>query len=197
MRSCWIILKGDNFMENNNLEPEITKNQETKPFKVFQNQTEFESFMAYSEENLKSKIENDIKEKLEKEAKLSAEEKLMEKIKELEDDKKQILIDKNKIKSEKEFVSNNLENYEGILNLVVSEDEQLTTQNTKKLIDFILINSKKISDEKVKNAMKDIKNPENNDIRTQNSNENIAQKLGKKMSQAKQMSAKILNQYIK
>ena len=45
--------------------------------------------------------------------------------------------------------------------------------------------------------MKDIKNPENNDIRTQNSNENIAQKLGKKMSQAKQMSAKILNQYIK
>ena len=78
MRSCWIILKGDNFMENNNLEPEITKNQETKPFKVFQNQTEFESFMAYSEENLKSKIENDIKEKLEKEAKLSAEEKLIE-----------------------------------------------------------------------------------------------------------------------
>lgn len=184
-------------MENNNLEPEITKNQETKPFKVFQNQTEFESFMAYSEENLNSQIENDIKEKLEKEAKLSAEEKLMEKIKELENDKKQILIDKNKIKSEKEFVSNNLENYEEILNLVVSEDEQLTTQNTKKLIDFILINSKKISDEKVKNAMKDIKNPENNDIRTQNSNENIAQRLGKKMSQAKQMSAKILNQYIK
>ena len=50
-------------MENNNLEPEITKNQEAKPFKVFQNQTEFESFMAYSEENLKSKIENDIKER--------------------------------------------------------------------------------------------------------------------------------------
>ena len=63
MWSCWIILKGDNFMENNNLEPESTKNQEAKPFKVFQNQTEFESFMAYSEENLKSKIENDIKEK--------------------------------------------------------------------------------------------------------------------------------------
>lgn len=184
-------------MENNNLEPEITKNQGTKPFKVFQNQTEFESFMAYSEENLKSKIENDIKEKLEKEAKLSAEEKLMEKIKELEDDKKQILIDKNKIKSEKEFVSNNLENYEGILNLVVSEDEQLTIQNTKKLIDFILINSKKISDEKVKNAMKDIKNPENNEVNIQTINENIAQRLGKKMSQAKQMSAKILNQYIK
>lgn len=184
-------------MENNNLEPESTKNQEAKPFKVFQNQTEFESFMAYSEENLKSKIENDIKEKLEKEAKLSAEEKLMEKIKELEDDKKQILIDKNKIKSEKEFVSNNLENYEEILNLVVSEDEQLTIQNTKKLIDFILINSKKISDEKVKNAMKDIKNPENNEVNIQTINENIAQRLGKKMSQAKQMSAKILNQYIK
>ena len=121
----------------------------------------------------------------------------MEKIKELENDKKQILIDKNKIKSEKEFVSNNLENYEEILNLVVSEDEQLTTQNTKKLIDFILINSKKISDEKVKNAMKDIKNPENNEVNIQTINENIAQRLGKKMSQAKQMSAKILNQYIK
>ena len=45
--------------------------------------------------------------------------------------------------------------------------------------------------------MKDIKNPENNEVNTQTINENIAQRLGKKMSQAKQMSAKILNQYIK
>ena len=75
-------------MENNSSELQNAQHQETKPFKVFQNQTEFESFMAYSEENMKSKIENEIKEKFEKEAKLSAEEKLMEKIKELEDDKK-------------------------------------------------------------------------------------------------------------
>lgn len=183
-------------MGNNNLESENTKNHETKPFKVFENQTEFESFMASNEENLKSKIENEIKEKLEKEAKLSAEQKLMEKIKELEDEKKQILIDKNKIKSEKEFVSNNLENYEEILNLVVSEDEQLTIQNTKKLIDYILINSKKISDEKVKRAMKEIKNPENNDVSMQNANENIAKKLGKARSSIYRSANETLKKYL-
>ena len=63
----------------------------------------------------------------------------MEKVKELENEKRLVLTDKNKIKAEKEFVAKGLDkgNYTEILEFIVSDNEEDTIQKTRKLIEFI------------------------------------------------------------
>lgn len=170
---------------------------ENQPFKSFVSKEEFEGFMSKNEEKLKAKLETDIKSKIEKEAKLTAEQKLMEKVKELENEKKLVLIDKNKIKAEKEFIAKGLGmgNYSEIIDFIVSEDEEETLQKTRKLIDFIETNSKRIADEKIKKTMKDVSKPEHSKVSNQNSNENIAQRLGKSRSETYKSANETLKKY--
>lgn len=177
-----------------------TENVGNKPFKTFSSEEELTNFInkkvTLNEKNLKSKFEKEIKEKLEKEAQLSAEEKLNERIKELENEKKAVLIDKNRTKAEKEFVSKGLENYSEILDFVVNEDEEITLQKTKKFLDFIEVNSKKTADEKIKKAMKDVSKPENSEVKDKNSNEEIARKLGKFASETHKTALETIKKYL-
>lgn len=186
-------------MENEKSETKTSQNGEFKPFKTFNNQGELDDFLKIREENLKVKLENEIKSRLEKEAKLTAEQKLVEKVKELENEKKLVLIDKNRIKAEKEFVAKGLDkgNYTEILEFIVSDNEEDTIQKAKKLIDFIELNAKSIADEKIKNAMKDVKKPENIEVSNKNFNEEIAKNLGKARAKINQKSHQIINEYLK
>lgn len=186
-------------MENEKTHTNIGLNSEVKPFKTFNNQVELDDFLKSREENLKVKLETEIKSRLEKEAKLTAEQKLVEKVKELENEKKLVLIDKNRIKAEKEFVAKGLDkgNYTEILDFIVSDDEEDTIQKAKKLIDFIELNSKSIADEKIKKAMQQIKKPENIEVDNKNFNEEIAKNLGKSRAKINQKSYQIINEYLK
>lgn len=67
-------------MENEKAHANIGSNSEVKPFKTFNNQVELDNFLKSREENLKVKLETEIKSRLEKEAKLTAEQKLVEKV---------------------------------------------------------------------------------------------------------------------
>mgnify|MGYP001142498069 CR=1 FL=1 len=186
-------------MENaNSKTEEIQQANDAKPFKTFNSQSELDSFLKNREERLKAKLETDIKSKLEKEAELTAEQKLMEKVKALEDEKRLVLIDKNKTKAEREFMSKGLDkgNYAEILDFIVSDDEENTLQKARKLIDFIEVNSKNIADEKIKKAMKDIKKPENSEMKAQNLNEVIAKRLGKSRSATYKAAAETLKKYL-
>ena len=59
-------------MEDINLETERTEKVDVKPFKSFERKSELDDFLKIQEENLKTKLESEIKSKIEKEAKLTA-----------------------------------------------------------------------------------------------------------------------------
>lgn len=186
-------------MNTENTNSEAKETQETskqEPFKVFKSEEELQIFINQkvnlNEQKFKTKIESEIKEKLEKEAKLSAEEKLQEKIKELENEKKSVLIDKNRTKAEKEFVSKGFENYGEILDFVVNEDEETTLNRTKSIIQAI----EKATDKKIKNAMKGVSKPESSEVKEQNGDEEIAKNLGKIQSEAYKTAAETLKKYL-
>lgn len=185
-------------MENEKTPTNIGLNSEIKPFKTFNNQAELDNFLKSREENMKGKLETEIKSRLEKEAKLTAEQKLVEKVKELENEKKLVLIDKNRIKAEKEFMAKGLAKgiYTEILEFIVSDNEEDTIKKAKKLIDFIELHSKSIADEKIKKAMQQVKKPENIEVNNKNFNEEIAQKLGKARSATYKAAAETLKKYL-
>lgn len=173
-----------------------------EPFKTFESEEKLSEYLSENfksrEEKLKTKLEFEIKSRLEKEATLTAEQKLTEKIKELEDEKKAVLIDKNRTKAEREFVSKNLslEGYSEILEYIVSEDESVTLDKTGKLIKFIETHSQKIADEKIKKAMKDVSMPKQNEAKGENTNESIAKNLGKSRAETYKSALETIQKYL-
>ncbi len=191
--------------DTNNKAAESTQDSEstkTEPFKVFESEEKLSEYLIDNlksrEEKLRTKIEAEIKSKLEKEANFTAEQKLTEKIKELEDEKKAVLIDKNRTKAEREFVAKNLglDGYSEILDYIVSEDEPATLDKVGKLIKFIETHSQKIADEKIKKAMKDVSMPKQNEAKGENTNENIAKNLGKSRSETYKFALETIQKYL-
>jgi hypothetical protein len=172
------------------------------PFKTFESEEKLSEYLSDNlkshEEKLKAKLEAEIKSKLEKEANFTAEQKLTEKIKELENEKKAVLIDKNRTKAEREFVSKNLslEGHAEILDYIVSEDESVTLDKTGKLLKFIEANSQKIADEKIKKAMKDVSMPKQSEAKGENTNENIAKNLGKSRADTYKSALETIQKYL-
>ncbi len=179
-----------------------SKSIEQQPFKVFESEEKLSEYLSDNfkvrEEKLKTKLEYEIKSKLEKEANFTAEQKLTEKIKELEDEKKAVLIDKNRTKAEREFVSKNLslDGYSGILDYLITEDESATLDRTNKLLSFIETHSQKIADEKIKKAMKDVSVPKQNEAKGENINENIAKNLGKSRAETYKSALETIQKYL-
>lgn len=179
-----------------------TESTKQEPFKIFESEEKLSEYLSENfksrEEKIKTKLEAEIKSKLEKEANFTAEQKLTEKIKELENEKKAVLIDKNRTKVEREFVSKNLslDGYAEILDYIVSEDESVTLDKTGKLIKFIETHSQKIADEKIKKAMKDVSMPKQNEAKGENINENIAKNLGKSRAETYKSALETIQKYL-
>lgn len=181
---------------------QTTESTKQEPFKVFESEEKLSEYLSDNlkahEEKLKTKLESEIKSKLEKEATFTAEQKLTDKIKELENEKKAVLIDKNRTKAEREFVLKNLslEGYSEILDYIVSEDESVTLDKAGKLIKFIETHSQKIADAKIKKAMTDVSVPKQNEAKGENANENIAKNLGKSRAEAYKSALETIQKYL-
>lgn len=181
---------------------QTTESNKQEPFKTFENEEKLSEYLSNNfqarEEKLKTKLEAEIKSKLEKEANFTAEQKLEGKIKELENEKKAVLIDKHRTKAEREFVSKNisLEGHAEILDYLVSDSEEITLDRTNKLLKFIEANSQKIADEKTKKAMKDVSLPKQNEAKGENTNESIAKNLGKSRAETYKSALETIQKYL-
>lgn len=178
-------------LEQNTAE-QIEKAKEV--YKSFESKEDFEKFI----EDAKVKFTPEIRKQIEKEAKMTAEQKLQSKIDALEKDKKTLAIDKNKTKAERLFIAKGIsENaYNELLNFIVDEDEGITLERTNTLLKFIDTASKVIADEKIKNTMKDVKAPKNG-AEAKNSDEiGIAKILGKMRANSEKTAKETVNKYL-
>lgn len=176
-------------------EENVEQIEETKEvYKSFESKEEFEKFI----EETKVKFTPEIRKKLEKEAKMTAEQKLQSKIDELEKDKKVLAIDKNKTKAERLFVARGISEsaYSELLNFIVDEDEEVTLERTNKLLKFIDTASKMIADEKIKSTMKDVKAPQNGTESKGDNETHIAKVLGKMRANSEKTAKETVNKYL-
>lgn len=162
-------------------------------YKSFENREEFEKFL----ESTKAKLAPEIKKNLEKEAKMTAEQKLESKIKELEAEKKTLAIDKNKTKAERLFVAKGISenDYAQLLDFIVSEDEEITLDRTNALLKFVDTVAKMIADEKIKTTMKGVAKPKSDMESGQNDETGIAKILGKIRASSEKTAMETVNRY--
>lgn len=163
-------------------------------YKTFESKEEFEKFL----EDARTQFTPEIRKQLEKEAKMTAEQKLQSKIDELEKDKKALAIDKNRTKAERLFVAKGIsENaYTELLNFIVDENEGITLERTNTLLKFIDTASKIIADEKIKSTMKDVKAPRNGSEDKSSDETHIAKILGKMRANSEKTARETLNKYL-
>ena len=128
---------------------------------------------------------------------MTAEQRLQAKIQELEKDKKDLAIDKNRAKAERLFVAKGIaeNSYNEILNFIVNEDENITIERTNTLLKFIDTASKIIADEKIKTTMKGVAKPKNDVESGQNEKSEIAKVLGKIRASSEKKAQETVNKY--
>ena len=185
-------------MSEENLEQNQNDREKTEDvkavYKSFESKEEFEKFL----EDARTKFTPEIRKRLEKEAKMTAEQKLQSKIDELEKDKKALSIDKNRTKAERLFMARGIsENaYNELLNFIVDEDEEITIERTNKLLKFIDTASKMIADERIKSTMKDIKSPKSGIDEKSGDEIGIAKILGKIRANSEKTAKETVNKYL-
>lgn len=183
-------------MDSENLNKACTENvEDTKAiYKSFESKEDFEKFI----EGTKVKFIPEIRKQLEKEAKMTAEQKLQSRIDDLEKDKKALAIDKNKTKAERLFVAKGISEsaYTELLNFIVDENEEITLNRTNTLLKFIDTASKIIADEKIKSTMKDVKTPKSGTDATSNDETGIAKILGKIRASSEKAARETINKYL-
>lgn len=183
-------------MDSENLNKASTENvNDTKAvYKSFESKEEFEKFLEVT----RTKLTPEIREQIEKEAAMTAEQKLQSRIDELKNEKRAVAIDKNRTKAERLFVANGIsENaYTELLNFIVDEDEEITLERTNTLLKFIDTASKIIADEKIKSTMKDVKTPKSCTDDTSNDEVGIAKIIGKIRASSEKATRETINKYI-
>lgn len=139
-----------------------TAQEPTKPFKAFASQSEFDQFVQQTlksrEESLRAKLTPEIKAQLDKESKMTAEQKVQAQLDEIAQQKAELAKEKNRIKAESLLVSKGITDEVSrstMLDSVVVEDETETLKRAQTLIDAV----EKAANEKVKAAMKQVKTP--------------------------------------
>lgn len=182
----------ENLEQNQN---DIEPTEDVKvAYKSFESKEEFEKFI----EDTKVKFTPEIRKKLEKEAKMTAEQKLQSRIDDLEKDKKALAIDKSRTKAERLFVAKGISEsaYSELLNFIVDEDEEITLDRTNTLLKFIDTASKMIADEKIKSTMKDVKAPKNGSESKSSDETHIAKILGKMRANSEKTAKETVNKYL-
>lgn len=176
-----------------NTETKENSEKEKSAYKTFENREDFENFIN----EVKAKFTPELKSKIEKEAKMTAEQRLQAKIQELEKDKKTLAIDKNRTKAERLFVAKGIDenSYNEILNFIVNEDENTTVERTNTLLKFIDTASKMIADEKIKTTMKGAIKPKSDMESGQNDETGIAKVLGKIRASSEKKAQETVNKY--
>lgn len=184
---------GDENMSEENLSQNENTSEKTV-YKIFEQKEDYEKFLNET----RTKLTPEIRKQIEKEAKMTAEQKLQSRIDELEKDKKALAIDKNKTKAERLFVAKGISEgaYTELLNFIVDEDEKITLDRTNMLLKFVDTASKIIADEKIKSTMKDVKSPKSG-TESKNSDEiGIAKILGKMRATSEKTAKETVNKYL-
>lgn len=177
-----------------------TTTEEAKPFKAFASQSEFDNFVQQTlksrEESLKAKLTPEIKAQLDKESKMTADQKVQAQLDQLESDKKALAKEKNRIKAESLLVSKGITDEVSrsvMLDSVVGEDETESLKRTQALVDVI----DKATNEKIKVAMKDVKAPNAGaDTGGEKGKETIGKILGERRAKVSETANKTLDYYI-
>lgn len=181
-----------------------TTEEQKKPFKVFESETDFQREMDYRiqqaikthEEKLKNKLTPKIREQLEKEANMTAEQKLQEQLKAIEAEKKEIAKEKVRIKVEALFAAKDIAEADRqvMLDSIVDDDEEASTKRAQALISAI----EHAANEKIKASMKQVKAPNTGtDTRKSKSGAvTLAEELAKKRAESAKASKSVLDYYI-
>ncbi len=151
------------------------------PYKVFKDETEYNSFVESQKKSIKSSLERSLRTKFQKEAEMTAEQKTNEKIKGLEEENRALLVSKNRSIAQSELISNGLDlkNHADIVDFVATDDEATSLSRAKLLSEFVLYNAKLISDREKKQTMVSVAKPHEVENSKSKPDESIAQRLGK------------------
>lgn len=179
-----------------------TAAEETKPFKTFASQADFDREIQQAlksrEESIKAKLTPEIKAQLDKESKMTAEQKVQTKLDELNNQKAELAKEKCRIKAESLLVSKGITDEVSrstMLDSVVTGDETETLKRAQALVDAI----DKATNDKIKEEMKRVKKPAS-DVGQNDENKTIAvkyaQDYAKRRATASKASNDILNQFI-
>jgi hypothetical protein len=167
-----------------------------QPFKAFTSQADYDraiqQAIASHEEKLKAKLTPTIRAQLEKEANMTAEQKVQAQIDQLEADKKSLATEKNRIKAESLFVAKNIGEAERatLLDFCVSDDADASVKNAQTVIDVI----DKAVKEQIKVAMKDVKAPSSTETPAK-STESMGKILGDKYAKSLEASKNAMDVY--
>lgn len=178
-----------------------TSQTETKPFKSFASQSEFDQFVQQTlksrEESLKAKLTPEIKAQLDKESKMTAEQKVQAQLDEIATAKKELAKEKVRIKVESLFASKGIAeaDRQPMLDSVVSDDEEESLKRGQALIDAI----DRATNEKIKAAMTQVKAPGTGsakDGKTTDASVAFAKERAKRRSEISKAASDGLNYYL-
>ena len=172
---------------------------ETKPFKAFATQSEFDQFVTQTlksrEESLKAKLTPEIKAQLDKESKMTAEQKVQAQLDEIATAKKELAKEKVRIKVESLFASKGISeaDRQPMLDSVVGEDEEESLKRGQALIDAI----DRATNEKIKEAMTKVKAPgaSAGAKEATQPNDTIGKILGHQFAEARKGASKAIDYY--
>lgn len=174
-----------------------TQATETRPFKSFASQADFDREIQQAlktrEESIKAKLTPEIKAQLDKESKMTADQKVQAQLDQLEADKKALAKEKNRIKAESLFVSKGITDEVSrstMLDSVVGEDETESLKRAQALVDAI----EKATNEKIKAAMKDVKAP-NTGASDNKPQSTIGKILGERRAKVNEAANKTVDYY--
>lgn len=183
-----------------------TAQQETQPFKSFATEADFQKEMDFRvqqalkthEGKLKDKLTPEIKAQLEKEANMTAEQKVQAQLDDIASQKSELSKEKNRIKAESLLVKGGITDEvtrSTMLDSVVTSDETETLKRAQALVDAV----GKAIDEKIKAAMKDVKKP-GSDTKPKDEKSTavtFAENIAKRHAEAAKESNKALDYYLK
>lgn len=175
--------------------------QAAQPFKAFASESEYQKDIDFKiqqalkthEEKLKGKLTPEIRAQLEKEATMTADQKVQAQLEALESDKKALAKEKSRIKAESLFASKGIGEAERavMLDSVVTEDAEQSVKSAQALIDAI----EAATNEKIKAAMKDVKAPNSTAATSTQTQETMGKILGKQYAAASSVSQKTVDYY--
>lgn len=182
-----------------------SQTQETKPFKTFSSETEYQREIDFRiqqalkthESKLRGKLTDEIRKQLEAEANMTAEQKVQAQMEQLEAEKKALAREKARIKTEALFVAKGIGEAERqvMLDRCVTEDEEESAKNAQALLDAI----GKAVKEQIKTAMKEVKAPSSaasSDSETETPDVKYAKDYAARRERAAKQSNEILQHYL-
>ena len=179
--------------------PTAQTQTDTKPFKSFATQADFDREIQQAlksrEESMKAKLTPEIKAQVEKESKMTAEQKVQAQLDELNNQKAELAKAKCRLKAESLLVSRGVTDdvaRSTMLDSVVTEDETETLKRTQTLVDAI----DKATNEKIKEAMKKVKKPDSDNDPGDNGT-SAAVKLAKGFAKRRAAESKASNDILK